>query len=117
MVVSTINLTYDNVYVNKDGKLPTRSSFDKELLTALCKNQIVSTKAYNMLPGSIRRDVTSTHKVEPTIGITIDEIDGLTDLLIVVRSIDDCKGKKFRFDRFRLITKQGEIELWIRQRN
>ena len=110
MIVSTILLTREDVYVGSKGELPHgRPDFDKELLTTLCKGQVVSLSAYEMLPPSIRRIVDVTDQIEPTIGITIPEINGLTDLLIVVRASGHTKGAKFRFDNFEPIVIQRVI--------
>lgn len=71
-----------------------------------------------MLPPSIRNKVILPGKwQEPEIGITIPEIDGLTDLLIVVRSIQfSPRGKKFDLSRsFKRIVTNESIELWHRK--
>jgi len=116
MVVSTILLAQNDVYVSYDGKLPARPDFDKDLLKALVKNQIISVEAGKMLPKSIR-DVAYgiTGRVEPTTGITIPEIAGLTDLLLVVRSYEPLKGKKFRLNNFEQIVCLKELEIWRRK--
>ena len=115
MITSTILLTSDNFYVNENGELPSRPPHDKQLLATLCKDQSVSQKAYDMLPPSIR-EVVKVTELEPTIGITIPEIDALTDLLIVSRSNElIVRGKKFDLERsFKLLIKDRKIELWGR---
>mgnify|MGYP006883055741 CR=1 FL=1 len=116
MIVSTILLTRDNHYVDDNGNLPDRPTFDKPLLTGLCKNQEVSQDAYDMLPPSIRQIVRGVTEEEPTIGITIPEIDGLTDLLIVSRSNGTIySGKKFRFNNFKLLANDMSLEIWKRK--
>jgi hypothetical protein len=118
MIVSTILLSLNNVYVDEDGNLPVRPSFDKTLLTGLCKNKIVSDTGYNMLPPSIREVTVKqslTDAWEPEIGITISEIDALSDLLIVVRSHEMIYGKQFRFDNFEPLAITKEIEIWRRK--
>ena len=78
----------------------------------------MSDKGYEMLPPSIREKtirLSQTDKWEPEIGITIPEINSLTDLLIVSRSNAEISGKKFRFDNFNLIAKSQNIELWRRK--
>jgi len=117
MVVSTILLTSDNFYINEDGSLPMRPDFDKTLLTALAKNNIVSNEGYNMLPPSIKSVVkTSNEQQEPEFPITIREINAFTDLLIIVRSNElIIGGKQFRLDNFELLVKDRKIELWRRK--
>jgi len=115
MIVSAILLTKDNVYVSKGGSLPKRPSFDKELLRCLVKGQIISKEAAKMLPKSISKTACNiTDLIEPEVGITIEEIDGLTDLLIIVRSPHCVEGKKFRLNKFRPIVKTKELEIWTR---
>ena len=116
MIISTILLSSDNFYVNENGELPKpRPPHDKQLLATLCKGQSVSQKAYDMLPPSIR-EVVKVTELEPTIGITIPEINALTDLLIVSRSNElIVRGKKFDLERsFKLLVKDRKIELWER---
>jgi len=117
MVVSTILLSRDNKYVKDDGSLPKRPNFDKALLKALCENQIVSDEAYDMLPPSIKSVVNLPTKwEEPGIGITIPEIDALTDLLIVSRSNETILGgKTFRLDNFNLIVTTPHLDLYKRK--
>ena len=118
MIVSTILLSTNNCYVDRQGKLPERPSFDKELLTTICSGQVVSKVGYKMLPPSIKDKVIMTEQVEPEVGITISEIDGLTDLLLVVRSKQECLGgKEFRFTNFECIIKDTQIEIWKRKRS
>ena len=115
MIASTLLLSADNYYVDANGNLPHRPEFDKKLLAALCKDQYVSLDGYKMLPPSIR-DTAQLAKQEPTVGITIPEIDGLTDLLIVVRSfIPLGRGKKFRLDKFERIVQLSSLEIWRRK--
>lgn len=116
MIVSTLLLDQNNCYVNDKGELPRRPAFDKELLQTLCTGQTISNHAAVMLPPSILDVVGHISSGQPTIGITIPEIDALTDLLLVTRSSCAVKeGKTFRMDNFKLITEQGEIEIWKRK--
>jgi len=111
MIVGTILLTKDNVYVKDDGSLPIRPAWDKELLKGLIDGGRVSDKAYAMLPPSMRKLVEVDTKL-PNIPITIKELAN-ADLLIVSRSLELCRGKKFRFENFRLLLKDRKVELWI----
>ncbi len=118
MVVSKICLTDDDIYVDMKGKSPMERAFDRDLLRALCEGQVISPEAIERLPSGIVRTAEWDNTVEPTVGITIREIEGLTDLLIVSRSLELIdRGKKFRFDSFELIVKDRKIELWKRRRH
>lgn len=114
-MISTILLADDDTYV-KDGKLPKgRPDWDKELLTALCDEAVVTHKAYDMLPKSIKSKVYAVEGLNPTVGVTIPEI-AKSKLLIVVRAgIKSNGGKKFRFDNFKKIVKSGQLEIWRRK--
>jgi len=113
-MIATLLLTKDNVYVKEDGSLPMRPKFDKALLTGLVRGLSVSKNGYDMLPNSIKKEVFSDTR-QPTFPITIPEISGLADILIVVRSNELCRGKEFRFDNFELLLRQRDIELYIRK--
>ena len=115
MIVSTILLSANNCYVDKDGNLPTRPEFDKELLATLLKGQAVSVEGYNMLPPSLKNLCFKNVTQEPY-PITIPEIDALSDLLIVSRSNDYIVGgKEFRFDNFTLLVKQPLVAIYKRK--
>ena len=116
MIVGTILLDADDCYTYDNGELPNRPTFDKELLTFLVKGKAVSHKGYRMLPMSIKKVISEITSKEPEFPVTIPEIDGLSDLLIVSRGNKNGEnGKKFRFDKFKLITTQREIEIWKRR--
>ena len=116
MIVGTILLDENDCYTYDNDKLPGRPTFDKELLTFLAKDQAISHEGYQTLPLSIKRVISGITYGEPTFPVTIPEIDGLSDLLIVSRGYKNGEnGKKFRFDKFELITTQREIELWKRK--
>ena len=119
-MVASIILTRDFVYVSDEGKLPSRKGvdFDKDLLTNLVRGNVVSKKGYAMLPPSIKENVfnTSGSVVQPQFPVTIPEIAAVSDILLVVRSSELGGGdsKVFRFDNFKLMLKQRDIELWER---
>lgn len=117
MIVATILLDQNGCYVDAESNLPGgRPDWDKALLTALCRDQIISKEAVGMLPASICRVAKWDDSVEPECPITIKEINGLTDLLIVTRSnIAVINGKVFRLDNFELIVAQGQLEIWRRK--
>ena len=117
-MIATILLTKDNQYLI-EGRLPKRPDFDKDLLTGLAKGLTVSKKGYAMLPNSIKREVFNPNRnvAQPQYPVTIPEIDGLSDILLVVRSLEigGSDSKVFRLDNFELMLKQRDIELWIRK--
>jgi len=108
-MISTILLSLDNCYVDTNGDLPTRPSFDKELLNGICKNQSVSPDGFKMLPPSIQKNVNVSNAY--TLGITIPEIND-SDIILVIRNDELLNGKKFRFDNFKLLVKESQLELW-----
>lgn len=111
MVVGTILLTKGNVYVDANGNLPKRPSFDKALLGSLLQSNSVSEEGYMLLPDSLKK-LCYVGK-EYNMPVTIKELDK-ADLLIVSRSVDTVSGKVFRFDNFKCILKDRKVELWIR---
>ena len=119
-MIATILLTKDDQYLI-EGRLPTRPDYDKDLLTGLARGMIVSKKGFDMVPNSIKREVHCPVGIskEPNFPITIPEISGLADILLVVRSLEigGSDSKVFRFDNFELLLKQREIELWKRKGN
>ncbi len=118
MIVSTILLSKDDYYVDSEGNLPSRGcvEFDKNLLKALVSGKSVSYKSIKMLPPSIA-EVAKVTAEEPEVGITIREIDALSDLLIVTRSCADIsEGKTFNLNKsFKPLVKDTKIEIWIRK--
>ena len=113
MIVGTILLTNNDEYVC-NNKLPERPLWDRELLKAVISGGTVSPKGYRMLPPSLEALVSITQD-EPTAPITIEEIDSLSDLLIVSRTRSMCpNGKVFRLDNFEPIIKNEGVEIWKR---
>ena len=107
MRVGTILLNKSNEYVNQNMELPKRPRNDKELLTGMCRGQIVSEEAYAKLPLSIQKVVMVGD--EPTIPIGIKELDE-AEILLVNRSTDTGGfGEEFRLDNFKYL---GKVELW-----
>ena len=116
MIVGTILLDENDCYTYDNDELPIRPDFDKELLTFLAKDQTVSREGYRILPLGIKRIISSITYREPTFPITVPEIDGLSDLLIVSRGYKNGEnGKRFRFDNFKCILKEQRIEIWKRK--
>jgi len=112
-MIGTILLSKDNKYIDKDGNLPSRPDYDKEMLKALVKGHSVSAKGYNMLPPSIRA-VCSDYNDNYTMPITIREL-AEADILLVNRSSEILEGgKEFRLDNFKCIKEENQIELWIK---
>jgi len=117
-MINTILLSQNDCYVDKDGNLPKRPSFDKELLTAFCKNQVVSENGYNGLPPSMRKIVRKQkmNDEEISLAITIPEIDKYSDVLIIIRSSETLEnGKIFRLNNFKNLVKNENIEIWIKK--
>ena len=115
-MIASLLLTKNNVYVKEDGTLPLRPDFDKDLLTGLAKGLTVSKAGYDMLPKSIKKEVYHFQtNQQPAFPVTINEIDALADILIVVWSNEIGRGKVFRFDNFEPLLKQRDISLYIRK--
>lgn len=120
-MVNTILLSKNGCYVDNNGKLPKRPSFDKELLSAFCQDQTVSHNGYLGLPPSMRKKVKvpsdlMTRKCEITMAVTIPEISELSGVLLVIRSTEDIQdGKQFRLDKFKCLVKNGELEIWVKK--
>ena len=110
-MIGTILLSKDNKYIDKDGKLPKRPIYDKDMLRAVVKGGIVSSNGYSMLPPSIKS--TCTQADNYTMPITISEL-AKCDMLLVNRSDTNLEGGKiFRLDNFKCIVQEKQIELWI----
>ncbi len=117
MIFGTILLDTNDNYVGLNGKLPARPQYDKKLLHTLVEKNTISHQGYELLPNSMKAIATLTHG-EPTLPITIEEIDGLTDLLLVSRSYQPVvKGKRFRLDRFERIATSGRFEIYTRRKH
>jgi len=116
-MINTILLSSNGCYVDENGNLPVRPKYDKELLSAFCKNATVSQKSFNSVPPSMQKYLRIYDETkEITAAFSISEIARLSDVLIVNRSSEELEnGKKFRFDNFKLLTKQGNIEIWIKK--
>ena len=115
MITTTLLVDTEDKYVYENGSLPMRTLWDKELLTSVITNGLVSQGGYDTLPPSLQKLVTITHG-EPTAPITIPEIDGLTDILLVTRVASKGQsGKRFRFNNFKCILKEERIEIWKRK--
>lgn len=115
-MVNTILLDLNDNYVDANGNLPERPVYDKELLKAFASNQVVTQKGYDSLPPSMRKLLVVTKDVkEITMAVTIPEISKYSDLLVVNRSTKALvNGKRFRLDGFKLLTKQGQLELYTK---
>jgi len=118
-MINTIILSKDGKYIGDNNQLPSRENipYDKELLKAFCKNQIVSEKGINTLPPSIKKIVKkqSLNDEEITMAITIPEIEKYSDVLLINRSSENLiNGKVFRLDNFKCLTKQGYLEIWLK---
>ena len=115
MTTATIILDAHDMYVGNDDQLPSRPSFDKAFLSNMVAKNSVSQEGFDLLPLGMQKLSTITQG-EPELPITIREIAGLTDMLIVVRSYMALgKGKKFRLDNFKRVAKSGQLEIYFRR--
>lgn len=115
MILGTLKLDTQDIYVYGDDSLPVAPKWDKEMLTYLVGKNTITEDGHNILPDSMRK-ISNTAKYEPTLAIKVSEIDALADLLIVTRvSHRGQSGKKFRFTNFEPLTKTGMIEIWKRK--
>jgi len=119
-MINTILLSSNGCFVDENGNLPSRENidYDKELLNAFCKNATVSQKSFNSVPPSMQKSlkIQKMYNDEITLALSIPEISELSDVLLVNRSSEILEnGKKFRFDNFNMLTKQGNIEIWVKK--
>jgi len=117
MLTGILLLTEDNMYVDDRGNLPHRPTYDKALLRTLVSLNTITHRSYDLLPKSIQK-VATVSNTNPTLVLTIQEIDALADFLIIVRSARKVRnGKKFRLDKFEQVAAPGQLELWKRKEN
>jgi len=116
-IYATLLLDQDNRYVYNNGDLPYRPMWDKHLLQSIANDEFVSQEGFMMLPPSIRKvvHVVMDKIYQPTLPITIPEIDELSDMLIISRSSGSGLGKIFRLDKFEQILCAQGIEIWRRK--
>lgn len=112
-MVGTILLDANNHYVDSEGNLPVRPEGDKELLKAIVRDNIVSHKAFEMLPRSIASEAYGPVVTGYEVPITIQELAEANVLIVHRSSVVIEQGKKFRLDNFRQIGK-GNPEIWIK---
>jgi hypothetical protein len=114
-MIGTILLSKDGKYIDKDGKLPPRPAYDKDMLRAFVKDNNVSLEGFAMLPPSIQGVVGEKASEGWTMPITILEL-AEADLLLINRYNEELEGGKiFRLDNFKCIVKDKQIELWIKK--
>ena len=114
MNIALLLLSQDDCYVKSSQErdiLPVRPYFDKSLLSSVLNGQNVTSEGFKMLPPSIKKLVQVGSNPFP---VTIREIAD-ADLLIVTRSEYPLNGKKFRLDKFTMVAKQPELEIWVRK--
>ena len=114
MTVATLLLDKNDNYVYADGSLPTRTTWDKELLKTFIQFGLISKEGYDLLPPSLQK-VSTRALSKPSTPITIKEIATLSDILIITRSKDERKGKRFRLDEFEPVAKEQRLEIWRRK--
>jgi len=117
MITGLILLSQDNCYLDAFGNLPRRPRWDKKLLTELVKVNTITKNGYDLLPDSIKKVARITHG-EPQLALTIQELNALPDILMVVRSrYCNPDGKVFRMDNYEAIFKEERFEIWKRKTN
>lgn len=114
-MIGIILLDKHNRYL-VDGKLPKRPKHDKELLTTMVSNMLVSLPAFKELPPYLLKAYNSTKPCDAgLLGYKIPEI-GASDIILVNRSDDDAEfsggDKTFRLDDF---VKLDTVEVWIKK--
>lgn len=114
-MIGIILLDKHNRYL-VDGKLPKRPEHDKELLTTMVSNMLVSLPAFKELPPYLLKAYNSTKPCDTgLLGYKIPEI-GASDIILVNRSDDDAEfsggDKTFRLDDF---VKLDTVEVWIKK--
>jgi hypothetical protein len=115
-MINTILLSKDSKYVSADGNLPKRPPYDKALLSAFCKDKVVSERGFNTLPNSLQKLVIKQVGNQAiTLGVTIPEIDEYSNVLLVSRSDEVLEGgKPFRMNKFHCLIKNKDIEVWVK---
>ena len=115
MKIGTILLSQDGKYIDDRGNLPYRTLYDKEWLTKLVSLNTISKKGYDLLPPSMQ-EVATLHHSNPTLALTIPELDTLPDILFVVRSARMASGGKiFKLDKYKPIVMEQRLEIWSRK--
>ena len=110
MRIGLLLLTQKDAYVDEQGRLPERPAWDKQFLMDITEGMKceASTSTYMQLP-KILRDRCQHNYYDIHLGI--DGIENV-DLLIITRSPSLADGKRVRLDKFRMILKIEDIELW-----
>lgn len=117
MTVGIILLSQDDKYLSSAGKLPSRPSFDKDLLIALCQGQtfVCGYNTINSLPNSILD--TAVHVCDNDYDVNLGVVTLYTQpphLLIVVRSSETLScGKSFDLAEYNQYFSSKDLELWI----
>jgi len=115
MKIGTILLTKSHKYVDDFGNLPVRPDFDKKFLANFIEGGLVSERAFNLLPPSLKKLVKIGSNSEINTAIKIKEL-AECDLLVVVKSPKEIKnGKTFRLNKFKLLIEDTKIEIWKRK--
>lgn len=110
-MIGSILLNKHNHYL-VNGKLPLRPNGDKELLSAIVANGVISRQGWAMLPKSIRERYVMSY-ADSNVAITISEL-GKADILLVNRALDEeiHTFKEFRLDKH---YKVAEVEVWLKR--
>lgn len=110
-MIGTILLNRHNHYL-VNGNLPLRPEGDKELLSALVANGVVSRQGWPLLPRSVQQRYVMSY-ADSNIAVTIPEL-GRADILLVNRALDEdvYTAKEFRLNKHK---KVAEVEVWLKQ--
>lgn len=107
MKTSIVLLSKDGNYVSHNGKLPTRTKFDKSLLKFIVHSEFVlcSQKTKEVLPKSILNNchAVTTHPSDIwTVNLGISTYNEPSDIFVIVHSPETMEGKPFNFKKIGL---------------
>jgi dihydrofolate reductase len=121
MTIGIFLLTENNYYIDSDGKLPKRPTYDKQLLTELIRGETVccGSNTWDSLPQSMKQLVRRRKCTEASINLGIATLYAHPPkLLIIVRSTEEFDdGKKLHLTNYKRLLREGNLELYIRRIN
>jgi len=116
MKIGILLLNKNDVYITEEGVLPKRPSWDKRFLLDLIKGQrvVCSKETLKTLPKSIIDTAyfTTNTSLDYDINFGISTFIDAVDLLFVVRSNGEEKGKVFNLSNYNKILNRGGLEIW-----
>lgn len=119
MKIGILLLNKNDMYLTKDGRLPTAPKWDKTFLKDLIKGKRVlcSFNTLKDLPKSILDCAyfTTNENLDYDVNFGISTFKNKVDLLFIVRSEDTFNdGKKFNLSDYSLKLKKGDLEIWTK---